>query len=505
MTLLAGRYEALKAIASGGMGTVYLGRAVGVGGFERLVAIKLMHRHYVDEPEFVGMFLDEARLAALVRHPNVVATIDVQDGKDGLFLVMEYVEGPALKALRRPLWKRDERSPLPITLRLFIDVLAGLHAAHEQRGKDGNPLRLVHRDVSPPNILVGADGVTRLTDFGVARAETRLSSTRGGKLKGKLPYMPPEQLMGEPLDRRCDVYAAGVVLWEELTGQRLFKADSEGAMLQQILSGPERAPHEVVPDVPEALSAACMKALARQAGERWDTAADFAEALEEAAASAGLRIATARAVAAYVAEQAVHEPIDLKAIAAMAGLEPSATVTSPKQGADAPASKRDGVGGHSGVTSTEATVSATEHGPSTIRRRSRAHVTWAIAATAVVVGGVALAIVGGRLSAPGQGGPASADVLDEGSVAQAPESAPRATAEPAPASESTARAVGETSANAPGAPSASASSVAAPAAVAVPGAGPNPHPGAAPLPHGTTPPVLPSPKRSDRRYDPDKL
>src|SRR5690606_5429604 len=147
-------------------------------------------------------------------------------------------------------------------------ALNGLHAAHELCGDDGEPLLLVHRDVSPANILIGTDGVARITDFGVARAETRLSSTRGGQLKGKVPYMPPEQLLGEPVDRRCDVYAAGVVLWEELVGRRLFRADSEGALLQQILTGPAHSPRELQPSVPEAIDHVCMRALTRHPAER---------------------------------------------------------------------------------------------------------------------------------------------------------------------------------------------------------------------------------------------
>jgi serine/threonine-protein kinase len=262
--MLGGRYETLKAIASGGMATVHLGRAVGVGGFERLVAIKVMHPHIAGESEFVDMFLDEARLAARIRHPNVVATIDVQ-ADDGLFIVMEYVDGPSLRALRRA-WRRA--LPPPIALRILIDALGGLHAAHELCGDDGAPLNLVHRDVSPANILIGADGVVRITDFGVARAETRLSSTRGGQLKGKVPYMPPEQLMGEPIDRRCDVYGSGAVLWEQLAGRRLFRAESEGALLQKILAGPEYTPQQVNADVPAALDAVCMRALARSPDDR---------------------------------------------------------------------------------------------------------------------------------------------------------------------------------------------------------------------------------------------
>ncbi|MGK4000472.1 protein kinase domain-containing protein [Sorangium sp. So ce1024] len=301
MTLHAGRYESLRAIASGGMATVYLGRALGAGGFERLVALKMMHPHIAAEPEFVAMFLDEARLAARVRHPNVVATFDLVE--DPLCLVMEYIEGPSLHLLLRTCARAKRPVPLGIALRIFLDVLAGLHAAHELTGSDGEPLHLVHRDVSPQNVLVGVDGVARITDFGVARAETRLMSTRGNALKGKLAYMAPEQIRAQQVDRRSDVYSAGVVLWEMLTEERLFKADNDGALIAQILQGPPTGPRGVMPSVPAAIDLICLRALSADPNGRFPTAAAFAEALEEAAAQTpGLAVSSPRAVEALIKE-----------------------------------------------------------------------------------------------------------------------------------------------------------------------------------------------------------
>ncbi|WP_437568108.1 protein kinase domain-containing protein [Sorangium sp. So ce542] len=306
MTLHAGRYESLRAIASGGMATVYLGRAVGAGGFERLVALKMMHPHIAAEPEFVAMFLDEARLAARVRHPNVVATFDLVE--DPLFLVMEYIEGPSLHLLLRTCARAKRRVPIGIVLRIFLDVLAGLHAAHELTGSEGEPLNLVHRDVSPQNVIVGIDGVARITDFGVARAETRLMSTQGNALKGKLSYMAPEQIHAEQVDRRSDVYSAGVVLWEMLTEERLFKADNDGALIAQILKGPPAGPRAVVPSVPAALDTICMRALRADPDDRFPTAAAFAEALEEAAAQTpGLAVSSPRAVEALIKEVGLRD------------------------------------------------------------------------------------------------------------------------------------------------------------------------------------------------------
>ena len=205
-----GGYELLHELAAGGMATVYLGRKRGVGGFERLVAIKCCHPHLRRDPAFVAMFLDEARLAARIHHPNVVATLDVSD-EDALYFVMEYVEGTSLAEWIARLALLDQRIAPALLLRVIIDGLGGLHAAHELRDHDGKSFQLVHRDVSPQNILVGLDGGTRIADFGIAKAESRATRTRTGQVKGKTGYMPPEQILGEPLDRRADVYAAGVV------------------------------------------------------------------------------------------------------------------------------------------------------------------------------------------------------------------------------------------------------------------------------------------------------
>jgi serine/threonine-protein kinase len=283
------------------MATVYLGRALGAGGFQRLMAIKVMHPHIAEDPDFVAMFLDEARLAAGIHHPNVVGTFDVEQGSDGLFLVMEYIDGPSLQQLLRELRKRSMPLPLPVALRIFLDILAGLHAAHELTDSEGAPLQLVHRDISPQNVLVGRDGIARITDFGVARAEARISSTKGGQLKGKLPYMSPEQVREGPVDRRCDVYAAGCVLWEMLVGQRLFRADNDGALLHVVMAGAKRAPRDVNPAVPPAIDAACMRAL-EDLESRYPSAAAFAEAVEEAAAEAGVAIAAPRTVGALVTQ-----------------------------------------------------------------------------------------------------------------------------------------------------------------------------------------------------------
>jgi serine/threonine protein kinase len=296
------RYELIGEIASGGMATVFLARLTGVGGFQRFVAIKRLHPHLAGEAEFVEMFLDEARLAAGIHHPNVVPILEVHANPVGYYLVMEYIEGDTLARLLARSASKGQRLPVPIVLRILLDTLAGLHAAHELRDDHGAPVNLVHRDVSPQNVLVGSDGVARITDFGVARAASRLTATRVGQLKGKIAYMAPEQASGvEEIDRRADVFSAGIVAWEALAARRLFKAENEAATLSRVMSEPVKPLHEAVPTISKELSAAVARALERDRDSRYASCAQFADAVE-AAAQGRDGIASARELAAYVRE-----------------------------------------------------------------------------------------------------------------------------------------------------------------------------------------------------------
>jgi serine/threonine-protein kinase len=293
-----GRYEILTQLASGGMASVYAARAQGVAGFERLVAIKMLHPHLAYEQEFISMFLDEARLAARIRHMHVVPTLDISDSPgDGYFLVMEYIEGNHLGALLGRAAKRGERLPQAFVCRVLIDTLQGLAAAHRLTDEAGTPLRLVHRDVSPHNILVGTDGLARLTDFGVAKADVRMASTRAGQFKGKLSYMAPEQASSSSTDQRSDLFSVGIILWESLTGRRLFKGESNGATLNKLLNDKVLKPSELWPDL-EPFDEVVMKALSREPGDRFQTAEQFAEAIEEVAGRGG--VAKTREVADIV-------------------------------------------------------------------------------------------------------------------------------------------------------------------------------------------------------------
>ncbi|MGK4001577.1 serine/threonine-protein kinase [Sorangium sp. So ce1036] len=274
------RYLLFDEIGAGGMATVHIGRQHGSAGFRRTVAIKRLYPQLVRDPELTAMLLDEARVAARIQHPNVVSTIDVVASGGELLLVMEYVHGESLARLLRAATRDGGAPPPRIACAVLAGALHGLHAAHEATGEDGAPLGLVHRDVSPHNLLVGEDGVPRVLDFGVAKAAGRAQITRDGQIKGKLAYMPPEQIAGEPLDRRADVYAAGVVLWETLTGERLFEGRGEALSILRLLQAGVDPPSARRPGVPPALEAVTLRALARDPGDRFPTARAMALALE---------------------------------------------------------------------------------------------------------------------------------------------------------------------------------------------------------------------------------
>ncbi|MBS2015939.1 MAG: serine/threonine protein kinase [Deltaproteobacteria bacterium] len=288
-----GRYEIYAEISSGGMATVHLGRQLGHIGFSRTVAVKRLHPHVAREQEFVEMFLDEARLATRIQDPHVVPTLDVVAEGGELMLVMEYVHGEALSVLLTAASKRKERVDPRVAVSIGAGMLDGLHAAHEAKNERGEPLLIVHRDVSPQNVLVGADGVTRVFDFGIAKAADRLHITQDGSLKGKVAYMSPEQLENEPIDRRSDIWAASVVIWEMLTGKRLFVADSQAALVRMILT--RDVPKVSSTGAPAALDRILEKGLAKDPKARFATAREMALALEDALASA-----PARQVAAWV-------------------------------------------------------------------------------------------------------------------------------------------------------------------------------------------------------------
>ncbi len=283
-------------IASGGMATVYAGRLRGKHGFSRVVAMKRAHAHLLEDEQLRRSLLAEARLASRIHHPNVVSVLDVDEPGDELVLVMDYVEGASLSQMittaqkqsaagREPAVETDPLRPAVI-VRIVLDVCAGLHAAHELADDEGAPLGIVHRDVSPQNILVGVDGLARLADFGIAKCSESTTATAG--LRGKFGYMAPEYISDRRLDRRVDIFALGVVLWEALTKKRLFRGEGELETIKQVMDHEPAAVSTQSPAVPKELDHVVARALAKDPDDRYPTALELANDLAAAAKAAKL-------------------------------------------------------------------------------------------------------------------------------------------------------------------------------------------------------------------------
>lgn len=294
-----GKYELLLPIGTGGMATVYLARTTGAGGFERQVALKLVHAHLRGDEESKLHLLEEAKLSALIRHPNVVPVQEVDEDPFGVFLVMDYVEGETLSGLARLAKNADIEFSWRLMARILNDALLGLQAAHDLLDTEGKPLNLVHRDFSPQNILIGIQGQTQLGDFGVAKAADRAVRTKTGLTKGKINYMSPEQARGRSVDRRCDVWAAGVVAWELLARRRMHSSDDDVATLLSIVTERPRRLSSAVTDVPKALDDAIAWALEPELERRCPDAETLRRALEATWAE-GAGMATTAELAAFV-------------------------------------------------------------------------------------------------------------------------------------------------------------------------------------------------------------
>ncbi len=296
---LLGRYRIVEEIGVGGMARVHLARLDGPGGFQKWAAIKRIHPHLIADESFVQMFLDEARIAARISHPNVATVFELGRHGNTYWIAMEYLHGEPLREVMRR--AGDVGGPLPpeIASRVIADAADGLHSAHELLGKDGEKLNLVHRDVTPHNLFVTYEGATKVVDFGIAKCSSRMSSTRAGTLKGKLAYMSPEQVHGEAIDRRTDIFALGVVLWELTTGRRLFRADSDLGTLAKVRECDIPKPSRLVQAYPLDLEDIVMKALAKKPQERFATARELSRALQSMLMRRGLFVASEE-VAGYV-------------------------------------------------------------------------------------------------------------------------------------------------------------------------------------------------------------
>ncbi len=443
---IVGRYALYGEIASGGMATVHYGRLVGPVGFSRTVAIKRLHPQFAKDPEFVSMFLDEARLAARIRHPNVVPTLDVVATQGEIFLVMEYVQGESLSRMARTMRERDVRIPPRIVASIMSGVLHGLHAAHEARDERGEALGIVHRDVSPHNVLVGGDGIARVLDFGVAKAAGRTQTTREGQLKGKLSYMAPEQITGE-VTRQTDVYAAAIVLWELLTGDRLFSADNQAAVMAKVLGGVVEAPSKIMieggftPDTVtlrglEALDAVVLRALDRDPSKRFETARDMAIALERC-----VGLASPNEVGEWV-ESVANDVLAKRAtnIAAIESSSSSGDVARHDTASDEPERRHpdsltitapapSGPKVPEEVASQMSSISVARSGEELAPAPSRRRAAVALAALLVgVVGVVAIVAVGASRDAPSSSG---ASIASSGAASIAASAALSSTSEPA--------------------------------------------------------------------------
>ncbi len=270
-----GRYQIVGRLASGGMAEILLGKLLGPSGFERAVVIKRILPHLAAEPRFVTMFLDEARIVARIRHPNVVQVHELGQEGDELFLVMEYLDGESAFGLMKRLRHAREELPLGLAVHIVAEACAGLHAAHELRDDRGYGQNLVHRDVSPQNVMVLYDGQVKVLDFGIAKGADSKHRTEAGQIKGKFAYMSPEQCKSERLDRRSDIFALGIVLFELTTGRRLFARDGDLRTLKAVCEEPVIAPSNIVAGYPERLGAICQRALSRLREDRYQTALEM--------------------------------------------------------------------------------------------------------------------------------------------------------------------------------------------------------------------------------------
>ncbi|MEZ4450741.1 MAG: serine/threonine-protein kinase [Nannocystaceae bacterium] len=276
-----GPYTVLERISAGGMAEVYKAKQHGVEGFERLVAIKRILPHIASDPEFIAMFQAEAKLAVQLTHGNIAQIYKLGRHEDSFYIALEFVDGRDIGALLDYAQKKDKPIPLHYACYIIARVCEGLDYAHQKRDPSGNPLNVIHRDISPPNILVSYEGEVKLIDFGLAKAASSSIHTQAGIIKGKLAYMSPEQVRGEKLDSRSDVFAVGVVFYELLVGKRLFRRTSDLETYQAVRECTVPVPSTVNPQIPPRLSEIMLKALAKEPGERFQTAGEMQNQIQE--------------------------------------------------------------------------------------------------------------------------------------------------------------------------------------------------------------------------------
>jgi hypothetical protein len=402
-----GRYQLLTELGRGGMAELHLGRVHGAGGFAKVVAIKRIHRQHVRDPRFVEMFLNEGRIAAQLAHPNICQVHDLGEVDGELFLVMEYLEGVSWEEAMVALPRTAAATDLRFIVGAFAQLCEGLHHAHTLRAPDGRPTPVIHRDVSPQNLFITTAGVAKVLDFGVSKVLTNDRVTRSGVVKGKLTYMPPEQLADLPLDPRVDVFAAGTVLWEAITGARLFKRETDYLVWRAITEEPIPPPSALRPELPPALDAVLARALARDREQRFGSTVELAQALRAATIGLGpplepvelgqavrTHCATTLATRAAQVAVALTEPPgdpdpDAAATVRMA-TGPVTEATRPSRPVVAPTASAAAVPGSASVALRDASVVVARP-----RRSAVAAVLAAVAAVAIVVA-VAMVALRGR-------------------------------------------------------------------------------------------------------------
>ncbi len=356
VTTKLGKYTLVRKLATGGMAEVFLARADGPMGFAKKCVVKRILPHFNDDPRFIEMFLGEARLAAELNHPNLVQIFDFGEANGQYFIAMEYIDGPNVRVLNQA--TRRQQGPMDFALAARIIYLAaeGLHFAHELRNEQGEFLNLVHRDISPDNILVSRNGGVKVVDFGIAKASSQPHLTKSGMIKGKMAYMPPEQLARETLDRRSDLFALGIVLYELVTGGMPFDATSEVSIIQAIMSQqPLERPSVYRPDCPPALEAIVNKCLEKDRERRYQSCRELQADLDQFILSTGKSVGT-REVATLVEQVFAHEAdVTTPEVLAADGLDrtaPSAKSAERPRGVDTNAPTAAGNGGGTGLSST---------------------------------------------------------------------------------------------------------------------------------------------------------
>lgn len=298
------RYAVVERLDAGGMAEVFRAKSQGMQGFEKQVAIKRVLPNLAKNEKFVKMFLDEARLSLHLSHANIVSVFDIGQSGGSYFIVMEYVDGANLKRFIEAARRRDGRVPVAIAIFIAMRICEGLQYAHDKRDADRRPLGIVHRDISPPNVLISNQGEVKLTDFGLAKATSQVELTDPGVVKGKFGYLSPEAAFGETVDARTDIFATGIVLWEMLTGRRLFQAGNDMETLQRVRDAEVPSVVSINPEVPEALEKILLRSLARERSERFSSAREFGQALSSHLASRGIAV-TSYDLASYL-EQIFH-------------------------------------------------------------------------------------------------------------------------------------------------------------------------------------------------------